>query len=74
MKEIALLIILAGMTLVGLGIVILFFDKIPFLGQLPGDIKIEGRKTSFWFPVTTCILLSIVLTFVVNLILRLISK
>ncbi len=44
------------------------------LGRLPGDIHIQSGNFSFFFPVVTCILLSIVLTIFLNLIIRLINK
>ena len=44
------------------------------LGRLPGDIRIEGKQGSFYFPLTTCILISVVLTVLANLILRVFKK
>lgn len=44
------------------------------LGRLPGDIRIEGENGSFYFPVTTSILASVVLTIVLNIISRFIQK
>jgi hypothetical protein len=44
------------------------------LGRLPGDIRIEGQNGSFYFPVTTSILVSIVLTVILNLIGRFLKK
>lgn len=44
------------------------------LGRLPGDIRIEGENGSFYFPITTSILISVVLTIVLNLIARLLKK
>ena len=44
------------------------------LGHLPGDIRIEGENGSFYFPVVTSILLSVVLTVILNLIGRFLSK
>ena len=53
------------MILVLAGVAVTFADRLPFnLGRLPGDIAIEGRKGSFYFPVTTCLLLSALLTLV----------
>jgi hypothetical protein len=50
--------------------VILVAGKVPFLGKLPGDIHIEKPGFSFHFPVITCLLLSLVLTIIINLFLR----
>ena len=44
------------------------------LGRLPGDIRIEGENGSFYFPLTTSILVSVVLTIVLNVIMRLLKK
>jgi Protein of unknown function (DUF2905) len=45
------------------GIVVTLGDKLPIrLGRLPGDIRIEGKNGSFYFPVVTCLLLSAVLS------------
>jgi hypothetical protein len=44
------------------------------LGRLPGDIRIEGENGSFYFPLTTSILVSVVLTIVLNVIVRLLRK
>jgi ribose/xylose/arabinose/galactoside ABC-type transport system permease subunit len=55
-----------GAFLIVLGLVITLAGKIPLrLGRLPGDIEIHGRHTSFYFPIVTCFLVSIVLTFVI---------
>lgn len=44
------------------------------LGRLPGDIRIEGENGSFYFPITTSILVSVVLTVVVNMVIRILRK
>ena len=61
------LFIIIGCIFIGLGILLTFFDKIPWLGKLPGDIHIEGKYGSFYFPIVTCIILSIVLTILLRL-------
>jgi hypothetical protein len=55
-------LILFGILLVLVGILIQFSDKIPWLGKLPGDIFIQKKNVSFYFPLTTSILVSILLT------------
>jgi hypothetical protein len=64
------ILIIIGIVLVMAGLVIHFFDKIPFLGKLPGDISIERENFKVYFPIATSILLSILL----SLILYFISK
>lgn len=60
-------LILLGAVLMVVGAVFLLAPKIPFLGKLPGDIHLKGKNWSFSFPVVTCIVISIVLTLLLNL-------
>ena len=60
-------LILLGAILMVLGVVFVLAPKIPFLGKLPGDIHLRGKNWSFSFPVVTCIVISIVLTLLLNL-------
>lgn len=60
-------LILLGAVLMVLGVVFVLAPKIPFLGKLPGDIHLKGKNWSFSFPVVTCIVVSIVLTLLLNL-------
>ena len=59
------LLVFAGLVIiaVGLGLMLLGRTNLP-IGRLPGDIIYRGKHTSFYFPLTTCILVSIVLTLV----------
>jgi hypothetical protein len=56
------MLIVAGIVLIVAGIVFMFVDKIPFLGKLPGDIAIQKERFSFYFPITTSIIISIILS------------
>ena len=61
-------LILAGILIVIIGVVIYFFhDKLSWLGKLPGDIRIEKENFRFYFPVTTMIIISVIITILVNL-------
>ncbi|MDD5244264.1 MAG: DUF2905 domain-containing protein [Syntrophorhabdaceae bacterium] len=53
--------IILGVIFIVIGLAFMFGDKIPFLGKLPGDIYIKRERFSFYFPLTTSILISIVL-------------
>ena len=55
-------LIVIGILIVGIGLVWLVAPSIPWLGKLPGDIVIERENVQFYFPVVTCILLSVVFT------------
>jgi hypothetical protein len=63
------LLIVFGLIIVGLGVLLMFFDKIPLIGKLPGDINIKKDNFQFYFPITT----SLVLSILVSLILWLLS-
>jgi hypothetical protein len=58
-------LITIGIAFVALGLLISLGGRLPLrIGRLPGDIYIRGKSTSFYFPLTTCILLSVVLSVV----------
>jgi hypothetical protein len=53
------LLITLGIVLVAAGLLVTFAGRLPVrLGRLPGDIYIHGKNSSFYFPLTTCIVLS----------------
>lgn len=57
-------LIFAGLIIVALGLIVSFGDKLPIrLGRLPGDLVIRGRNTTFYVPLVTCLLLSVILSF-----------
>lgn len=58
-------LIALGIMLVLAGLAIELGPRLPFrIGRLPGDIYIHGKNTTFYFPIVTCILVSVVLTLV----------
>lgn len=64
-------LIAAGIVLIVAGILVTFGARLPIrLGHLPGDIRIQGKGYSFYFPFTTCLLLSVLLTLVMRLLRR----
>lgn len=71
MENMAKVIIGAGVVLVLVGGVILLLGKLGInLGQLPGDIHVEGERSFFHFPIVTCIIVSVVLTVLLNVLSR----
>ena len=62
MNSFGKLLILFGLSLAAVGGLMLFIGKVPYIGRLPGDIYVQRKNFSFYFPLTTSILLSIVLT------------
>jgi len=60
-----------GILLVVIGLAIEFSPRLPFhIGRLPGDIIVQRHNTTFYFPIVTCILLSVVLSLVMWLLNR----
>ena len=55
-------LIIIGLVIVGIGILLVLAPKVPWLGKLPGDILIKKDNFRFYFPLTTCIIISIILT------------
>lgn len=53
-----------GILVIFIGFILLFFPKIPLLGKLPGDIYYKRGNFSFYFPLATCILISVALTLI----------
>ena len=68
------IIIIVGVILVVLGLILAFGGRLPLLGKLPGDILIRKDGFTFYFPVVTLLLLSVILTLIINFIWRLIGK
>jgi hypothetical protein len=64
------LIIIAGVFLVVIGLLITLAPKIPIIGKLPGDFYFKRGNTFFYFPLASSILISIILSLVLNFILR----
>ncbi|HHY98055.1 MAG TPA: DUF2905 domain-containing protein [Firmicutes bacterium] len=61
------LLVAVGGLFVLIGLLMLAFGKIPWIGHLPGDIYIKKGNFSFYFPVVTCIIVSVLLTLIFSL-------
>ena len=57
------LLVMAGAVIIALGLLFLLLSKLKWTGHLPGDIYIQKKNFSFYFPLTTCIVLSVILSF-----------
>lgn len=65
LRELGKALLVFGVVLVSAGALLMLGGRLPFrLGRLPGDIVYTGRNTTFYFPVVTCLVLSLVLTLV----------
>jgi hypothetical protein len=70
MPELGRLLIVVGAIIALVGVVLLIGPRIPWLGQLPGDIVVRRDNFTFHFPIVTSIVVSVVLTLLLNLFFR----
>lgn len=70
MQFLGKMLMIMGVVLLILGVSFYFFDKVPFLGKLPGDIVVRKKDFVFYFPIVTSIIISVVLTIILNIIAR----
>jgi DUF2905 family protein len=56
------MLLVLGLVIAGVGLVVILAPSIPWLGRLPGDIRIERENFRFYLPLVTCLLLSLVLS------------
>ena len=65
------LLITMGVVLVVLGVLVSFAGRLPFrLGRLPGDIYIHGKNSTFYFPLASCLLLSLLFSLILWIVRR----
>ena len=64
------LLIIGGVILAAVGVAIVLAPNIPFLGRLPGDIRIDNKNVQVFIPLGTMLLISLILTIVLNLVNR----
>jgi hypothetical protein len=67
MSGLGKMLIVFGVILAVVGVVLLLAPKISWLGKLPGDITYRGERFTFYFPLATCILISILLSLILYL-------
>ena len=58
------ILLVIGLVIAGIGLALIFAGKIPWFGRLPGDFFWRGKNASFYFPLTTSILVSLILTLI----------
>jgi hypothetical protein len=61
-------LIITGIIVLLIGVMIEFSGNIPFLGKLPGDIRIERENFKFYFPLTSSLIISILVTLILLLV------
>ena len=62
MGDLGRLLVILGVLIAVVGVALIVMGRVPFLGRLPGDIAIRRGNWSFYFPLTTSILISVVLS------------
>ncbi len=67
LQSIGKILIISGAFLLVVGITLMFWDRIPLLGKLPGDFIIKGKNFTFYFPIVTAIILSLILSLILYL-------
>jgi thiosulfate reductase cytochrome b subunit len=63
-------LIVVGLVIVAVGLLLSFAGKIPWIGRLPGDFYYKGERVTFYFPLATCLLISIVVSVLLYLLRR----
>jgi len=74
MEGLGKILLIVGGIIVLLGLLLVFSQHIPFLGKLPGDLLVKKNGFSFYFPIVTLLILSILITVIVNVILHFLHK
>jgi hypothetical protein len=70
-QSVGKLLIPAGAFLAFFGLLLVFWQRIPFLGKLPGDIFLQKGSFQFFFPIVTCLIISLLLTLILNFVIHL---
>ncbi len=64
MQPMGKMLVVVGVVIAGVGLVLMFFDKVPLIGKLPGDIDVKRENFRFLFPITSSIIISVVLSLI----------
>ena len=67
MSDLGKFLVIFGIVIAAVGLFLLISPKIPWLGRLPGDILIKKKNFTFYFPLATSLVLSIIFTVLINL-------
>jgi hypothetical protein len=68
MSDLGKSLIILGCIIAAAGVLLMLSGKLPWLGRLPGDINVKKENFSVFFPITTCILVSLIISFILWLI------
>jgi hypothetical protein len=65
--EVGRWLLVTGLVIAAVSLLLLATDRVPWLGRLPGDIRVERGNWRFYFPIATSLLISVILTLLLNL-------
>jgi hypothetical protein len=68
LAQLGRVVVLIGAVIVGFGVLLVLADRVPFIGRLPGDIRIGGDGWTIYAPLATSIVLSVLLTVILSLV------
>lgn len=68
-RPVGVLLVVAGLAVAGVGLLV-WSGGLSWFGRLPGDLQFEGERTRVWLPIASMLVVSVVLSVVVNLVLR----
>jgi hypothetical protein len=68
LAQLGRVLLLFGIVMAGLGLVLVFAERVPFLGRLPGDITLRGDGWTVYAPIATALVLSVLLTAALSLV------
>ena len=74
MEGLGKILLIVGGVIIVIALLMIFGQHIPFFGKLPGDIFIKKDNFSFYFPIVTFLIISIILTIIINVILYFINR
>jgi len=66
-EQLGKILIFLGIVIAVIGVLLLFGDKIPFIGKLPGDIYIKKKNFTFYFPIVSSIIISLIISLIIYL-------
>jgi hypothetical protein len=64
MVQFGKILIITGAVIVVIGAILMLSGKLPWIGRLPGDIMVQKKNFTFYFPIATCILLSVIISII----------
>jgi hypothetical protein len=74
MEGLGKILLIVGAVIIVIALLMIFGQHIPFFGKLPGDIFIKKDNFSFYFPIVTFLIISVILTIIINVILYFINR